>query len=74
MRRKGLGQIILHFIAKLAIKRKCGRLEWSCLDWNEPSISFYVQVGAVPMDEWTLYRVCDDTLVNLARKSDVIID
>lgn len=44
------------------------------MDWNEPSISFYVQVGAVPMDEWTLYRVCDDTLVNLARKSDVIID
>lgn len=68
MRGKGIGNIMLSFLAKLAVERKCGRLEWWCLDWNEPSIQFYKQIGAIPMDEWTVYRVHDETLDNLASK------
>ena len=68
MRGNGMGKIILSFLAKLAIDRKCGRLEWWCLDWNEPSIKFYKQLGAVPMDDWTVYRVHDEALNKLARK------
>lgn len=66
MRGKGLGKIILSYLAKLAIERKCKRLEWWCLDWNEPSIRFYKKMGAVPMDEWTVYRVSDNALSELA--------
>ncbi|AFM39985.1 sortase-like acyltransferase [Desulfosporosinus acidiphilus SJ4] len=65
MRGKGLGKIILSFLAQLVIERKCGRLEWWCLDWNKPSIEFYKQLGAVPMDDWTVYRVCDEALHKL---------
>lgn len=68
MRGKGIGKIMLSFLAKLAVERKCGRLEWWCLDWNEPSIRFYKQMGAVPMNDWTVYRVCDNALVDLANK------
>ncbi|AEF16460.1 MULTISPECIES: GNAT family N-acetyltransferase [Thermoanaerobacterium] len=68
MRGKGFGKIMLAFLAKLALERNCGRLEWSCLDWNEPSIKFYRQIGAVPMDEWTVYRVHDKALVDLAKR------
>ncbi|SPF54639.1 Acetyltransferase family protein [Candidatus Desulfosporosinus infrequens] len=68
MRRKGIGKIMLSFLAKLAIERKCGRLEWWCLDWNEPSIEFYKYLGAMPMDDWTVYRVSDDELNKLASK------
>lgn len=67
-RGKGIGETILSFLAKLAIDRKCGRLEWACLDWNEPSIKFYKQMGAVPLDDWTVYRVNSEALDNLARK------
>lgn len=67
MRGKGIGKIMLSFLAKLAIERKCGRLEWWCLDWNEPSVKFYKQLGAAPMDDWTVYRVSDKTLDTLAR-------
>lgn len=70
MRGKGIGKIILSFLAKLAIERNCGRLEWWCLDWNEPSIQFYKHIGAVPMDEWTVYRVHDQALVKLAMEFD----
>ncbi|MDF2502725.1 GNAT family N-acetyltransferase [Clostridium sp.] len=66
MRGKGFGKVMLSFLAKLAIERKCGRFEWSCLDWNEPSIKFYKQMGAKSMDEWTIYRTCDEELKNLA--------
>ncbi|MDR3666549.1 MAG: GNAT family N-acetyltransferase [Ignavibacteriaceae bacterium] len=66
MRGKGIGKIMLSFLAKLAIERKCGRLEWWCLDWNEPSIKFYKNLGAIPMDDWTVYRVSDDELNKLA--------
>lgn len=68
MRGKGIGKIILSFLAKLCVERKCGRLEWWCLDWNQSSIEFYKQMGAVPMDEWTVYRVYDDALDKLAMK------
>lgn len=68
MRGKGIGTIMLSFLAKLCVERKCGRLEWSCLDWNAPAIEFYKQMGAKPMDEWTLYRVCGDALDKLAMK------
>lgn len=67
MRGKGIGKIILSFLAKLAIERKCGRLEWACLDWNEPSVKFYKRLGAVPMDDWTVFRVNDEVLNTLAR-------
>lgn len=68
MRGKGLGKIMLAFLAKLANERNCGRLEWSVLDWNEPSINFYKKMGAVPMDDWTVYRVSDNALTNLVRE------
>ncbi|MCB8818697.1 GNAT family N-acetyltransferase [Desulfosporosinus shakirovi] len=70
MRGKGMGKIILSYLAKLTIDRKCGRLEWWCLDWNEPSIKFYKQVGAVSMDDWTVFRVADEALYKLASDSE----
>ncbi len=68
LRRKGIGTTIFSFLAKLCLERKCGRLEWWCLDWNQPSINFYKQLGAVPMDEWTVYRVSNGELDSLAAK------
>lgn len=68
MRGKGVGKIMLSFLAKLVLERKCGRLEWWCLNWNEPSIQFYKHLGAVPMDDWTVYRVSDEELNKLAKK------
>ena len=53
-------------LARIAVERGCGRLEWACLDWNEPSIRFYRSLGAVPMDEWTVYRLTGETLSRLA--------
>ena len=66
-RRKGYGKAILKELARIAVERKCGRLEWACLDWNKPSIDFYLSMGAVPMDEWTVYRVTGTTLKELAK-------
>lgn len=68
LRGRGIGGIILAFLAKLALERKCGRLEWWCLDWNEPSIKFYRQLGAIPMNDWTVYRLCDQALKKTAAK------
>lgn len=65
-RGKGYGRAILKKLASIAVERGCGRLEWWCLDWNEPSINFYLSLGAEPMDEWTTYRIAGDTLVKLA--------
>lgn len=67
MRGRGFGKMFLAFLAKLAIERECARLEWACLDWNEPSIKFYKSLGAIPMDEWTVYRVHNQELSNLAK-------
>ena len=62
----GLGKKLLIEVARVARARNCGRLEWSVLDWNEPSIEFYKRLGAVPLEEWTMYRVTGDTLYHLA--------
>lgn len=65
-RGKGYGKAILKKLASIAVERGCGRLEWSCLDWNKPSIDFYLSLGAAPMSDWTVYRLTGDTLVKLA--------
>ena len=65
-RRRGLGTQLLRYIAREAVARNCGRLEWSVLDWNEPAIGFYKKLGARAMDEWTVYRVTGDALKKLA--------
>ena len=65
-RGKGYGKAILTHLAQIARERGCGRLEWACLNWNRPSIDFYLSLGAVPMDEWTVYRVSGDSLAQLA--------
>lgn len=65
-RGKGHGKALLKMLARTALERGCGRLEWSCLDWNKPSIDFYRSLGAVPMDEWTVYRLTGKTLENMA--------
>lgn len=62
MRGKGFGKQMLKHLAKLTVERGCGRLEWACLDWNTPSIEFYKSLGAVSMDDWTVYRLSGDTL------------
>lgn len=61
-RKKGYGKALLQKLAQIAAERGCGRLEWWCLDWNKPSIDFYKSLGAVPMEEWTTYRIDGDTL------------
>lgn len=61
-RGKGYGKGLLKELARIALERGCGRLEWSCLDWNRPSIDFYTSMGAVALDEWTTYRLTGETL------------
>lgn len=61
-RGKGYGKALLKHLAKTAYEMGMGRMEWSCLDWNQPSIDFYKSMGAVPMEEWTVYRLTGDTL------------
>lgn len=65
-RGRGYGKALLRQLAKLAVERGCGRLEWWCLDWNRPSIDFYLSLGAKPMKDWTVYRIAGDTLADLA--------
>ena len=65
-RGKGYGKGLLKKLAEIAVERGCGRLEWCCLDWNQPSIDFYLSLGAEPMSDWTIYRVAGETLENLA--------
>ena len=65
-RGKGYGKGLLKKLAQIAVERGCGRLEWSCLDWNKPSIDFYLSLGAKPMEDWTTYRLAGDTLRNMA--------
>ena len=67
-RGKGYGKALLKELARIAAERDCGRLEWACLDWNKPSIDFYTKkMRAVPMDEWTVYRLTGETLEEAAR-------
>ncbi len=69
-RGKGIGQKMLGYLAALAKSRKCGRLEWWVLDWNETAVGFYKRIGAKAMDEWTVYRVTDQALDTLAATWD----
>jgi GNAT superfamily N-acetyltransferase len=66
-RGRGFGRALLSYVARLASERGCGRLEWSVLDWNEPAINFYKKLGAIPMSEWTVFRVTGESLVRLAK-------
>lgn len=66
-RGKGYGKALLKRLAAIAVERKCGRLEWWCLDWNQPSIDFYLSLGAEPMSDWTVYRITGDTLLELSK-------
>lgn len=66
-RRNGIGKALLTHLAKLAVNRGAGRLEWSVLDWNEPAITFYEKMGAVMQQEWRICRVTGDALSNLAQ-------
>lgn len=64
----GHGKALIQKLAAIALERGCGRLEWSCLDWNTPSIDFYLSLGAEKMDEWTVYRFEGERLAALAQK------
>ena len=66
MRGKGFGKCLLAYIAKLAVERNCTRVDWSVLDWNEPSIQFYRSIGAIPMEAWTVQRLHGDALLSFA--------
>jgi GNAT superfamily N-acetyltransferase len=66
LRRRGIGLELLTTLARRAVARGCGRLEWAVLDWNAPSIAFYRQLGAKPMDEWTTFRLTGEALTRLA--------
>jgi GNAT superfamily N-acetyltransferase len=65
-RGKGYGKKLLLFIAKTALENNCGRMEWSVLNWNQPAIDFYESLGAVPMNEWTVYRLTEEKLKSLS--------
>ena len=66
-RGRGYGKALLKKLASIAVERGCGRLEWWCLDWNKPSIDFYLSLGAEPMSDWTTYRITGDTLKRMAK-------
>jgi GNAT superfamily N-acetyltransferase len=66
-RGRGVGRELLEYVARMAVDRGCGRMEWSVLDWNEPAIGFYRRLGARSMDDWTVHRLTGDALTRLAR-------
>lgn len=66
-RGKGYGKALIKKLASIAVERDCGRFEWWCLDWNKPSIDFYLSLGAEPMEGWTVFRISGSTLENLAK-------
>ena len=65
-RGRGYGKALLKRLAQITVEQGCGRLEWACLDWNQPSIDFYRSLGAVPMEGWTTYRLAGETLQKMA--------
>ena len=67
-RGKGYGKALLSELARITLERGCGRLEWCCLDWNKPSIDFYLSLGAKPLSDWTTYRLTGETLKAMAEK------
>lgn len=68
-RHKGIGKKLLRHIAQLAVERNCGRMEWAVLNWNQPAIDFYKSIGAIPLDEWTLFRLDEEHLKIFAGKN-----
>ena len=68
-RGRGYGKALFRKVAGIAVERGCGRMEWVCLDWNKPSIDFYLSMEARPMDEWTIYRLAGKTLADAAEDS-----
>lgn len=68
-RGNGYGKALLKRLAEITVERGCGRLEWSCLDWNQPSIDFYLSLGARRMDDWTMYRLTGAVLEKFAEKN-----
>jgi len=70
-RGRGVGSALLIELARIAVAKGCGRMEWSVLDWNAPSIAFYKSLGALPLSDWTTYRLTGETLTRLARKSSM---
>jgi GNAT superfamily N-acetyltransferase len=68
MRGRGFGKVLFAYLARLATERKCGRVEWAVIDWNAPAIRFYKRLGAVAMDEWTVYRLTGEALEKLAEE------
>ena len=64
-RGKGYGKALFCEVARIAKERNCGRMEWTCLNWNTPSINFYLSMGAIPMDEWTTYRLTAEKIDEL---------
>ena len=66
-RKKGYGKALFKKLAQIAVERGCGRLEWSCLNWNTPSIDFYLSLNATPMKEWTVYRLTGEKLLELSK-------
>ena len=70
LRGRGIGGALLRHLARLALERGCGRLEWSVLDWNEPALAFYRSIGAKPVEGWTVHRLTGDALVSLAHSRD----
>ena len=69
-RGKGYGKALLKKLAAIAVERGCGRLEWWCLDWNKPSIDFYLSLGAIPMSDWTVYRITGKTLQDMGKEEN----
>jgi GNAT superfamily N-acetyltransferase len=69
-RGKGVGGALLSYVARLAKERGCGRLEWAVLDWNEPAICFYKNLGGRMLDDWRIFRVTGNALDTLSRKTD----
>ena len=69
-RGKGYGKAFFRRLAAIAAEQDCGRLEWWCLDWNRPSIDFYLSLGAEPMSAWTVYRISGSTLTRLAQEDE----
>ena len=65
-RGRGIGKALLKAVARIAVERGCGRLEWAVLDWNAPAIGFYRSSGAEPLNQWTVYRIADGQLARLA--------
>lgn len=66
-RGNGYGKALLKELAKIAVERKCGRMEWSCLNWNQSSINFYLSLGAKPMKDWTVYRLTQEKILDLSK-------